>query len=75
MVAAHEAGKLAPEIDRAYFTRPRPIFELYDLQADPSELNNLAGRPEVAPLERQLKVALQEKMIIDYDFVPLPTPD
>ena len=72
MAAAHRDGKLAPEIDRAYFQRPRPVFELYDLDADPSELHNLAGQPEAAAVERELKIALQEKAIIDYDFLPLP---
>lgn len=72
MVAAHQEGKLSPEIDRAYFKRPRPVFELYDLEADPSELNNIAGKPELAAVEKELKIALQEKMIIDYDYLPLP---
>ncbi len=72
MVSAHGEGKLPPEIERAYFQRPRPVFELYDLEADPSEFNNLAGQPELAALEKELKIALQEKMIIDYDFLPLP---
>lgn len=72
MTAAHAAGELAPEIDRTYFTRSRPVFELYDLEADQSELNNLAGKPEVADVEKALKIALQEKMITDYDFLPLP---
>lgn len=72
-VEAHNSGKLPPELSRAYFTRPRPIVELFDLDQDPSELHNLAGRPELAAIERQLKLALQEKMILDYDFLPLPT--
>jgi len=72
MVEAHQAGKLAPALSRVYFTQPRPVLELYDLEADPSELNNLAGRPEHAAVERELKIALQEKMILDYDFLPLP---
>jgi N-sulfoglucosamine sulfohydrolase len=72
MIAAHAAGKLPPEIDRAYFKRPRPVFELYDLETDPSEFNNLAGKAELAAVQRELTVALQEKMIIDYDFLPLP---
>ncbi len=72
MVAAHGEGKLSPEIERAYFKRPRPVFELYDLDTDPSELTNLAGQPELAATEQELKIALQEKMIIDYDFLPLP---
>jgi arylsulfatase A-like enzyme len=72
MVAAHRDGRLAAEFVRAYFTRPRPIFELYDLDRDPGELVNLAGRPEVAEVERALKEALSEKMILDWDFLPLP---
>ncbi len=73
MVAAHQAGTLAPALSRTYFSNPRPVLELYDLNQDPSELNNLAGRPEQAGVERELKIALQEKMILDYDFLPLPT--
>lgn len=73
MVAAHKAGELAPQFVRAYFTAPRPTFELYDLRADPGELDNLAGRAEVADVEQELKAALAEKMILDWDFLPLPT--
>lgn len=72
MVEAHASGKLPPAIDKAYFTSPRPVWELFDLDKDPGELNNLAGRPELAAIERELKLALQEKMILDYDFLPLP---
>lgn len=72
MVAAHESGKLAPALDKTYFTSPRPIFEFYDLQADPGELNNLAGRPEVKDAEAKLRHALIEKMILDWDYLPLP---
>ena len=45
MKAAHAAGTLAPQFVKAYFTTPRPIYELYDLEKDPGELENLAGRP------------------------------
>ncbi len=69
MVAAHKAGKLNPEIDRAYF-QPRPVIELYNLDKDPSELTSLAGKPEHAEVQRELSIALQEKMIVDYDFLP-----
>jgi N-sulfoglucosamine sulfohydrolase len=80
MVAAHESGKLPPELDRAYFANPRPIYELYDLKADPAELNNVAGRSdliniersELTDIERKLRHALIEKMIIDFDYLPLP---
>ena len=70
MLAAHKAGTLKPEHDRAYFQRPRPVLELYDLDADPGELNNLAGRPEHRDVQQTLAAAMQEKMIIDYDFLP-----
>ena len=72
MKEASSAGQLAAGVQATYFTSPRPVYELYDLQADPSELNNLSGRPEVAEVERELRVALAEKMIVDFDYLPLP---
>lgn len=70
ILAAHKAGTLKPEHERAYFQRPRPVVELYDLETDPSELNNLAGRPEQRDIQQTLTAAMQEKMITDYDFIP-----
>ncbi len=70
IVAAHKAGKLTPDHDHAYFGRPRPVLELYDLQNDPGELNNLAGRPDVKDVQDTLTAVLQEKLILDYDYVP-----
>ncbi|MBI2686560.1 MAG: sulfatase [Acidobacteria bacterium] len=72
MKAAHAAGKLPIELDRAYFTLPRPVLELFDLDNDPSELSNLIGRPEHSAIQSELLRALTEKMILDYDFLPLP---
>ena len=72
MIAANELGTLAGPLAKTYFTRPRPTFELYDLAADPGELNNLAGMPEHREAESELKRALTEKMILDWDFLPLP---
>lgn len=72
MIAASTRGTLSPGLMAAYFTTPRPVYEFYDLQADPSELNNLSGRPEVAAIEREHRVALAEKMILDFDYLPLP---
>ena len=48
------------------------MLELFDLQNDPGELNNLAGSPETAEVQRELLLALQEKMIIDFDYLPPP---
>lgn len=67
-------GKLSPEMSRVYFQPQRPMFELYDLQNDPKEFNNLAGKPEAAALEKELKIVLQEWMILERDYLPLPIP-
>ena len=72
IVAAHKAGRLKPEHEHAYFQRPRPIHELYDLEKDPAELENLAGKPEYREVQHDLMVAMQEKMTLDYDFLPPP---
>ncbi len=72
MQQAKEQGKLAAGLVTTYFTTPRPVYELYDLDADPSELNNLSGKPAVAAVERSLRLALTEKMILDFDYLPLP---
>jgi hypothetical protein len=69
---AHEEGKLAPGVEATYFTTPRPVYELYDLEKDPSELHNLSGDPKLADVERELRMALAEKMILDFDYLPLP---
>jgi arylsulfatase A-like enzyme len=70
--AMSEAGKLSEEMSRVYFSPTRPMFELYDLANDPREFNNLIGRPEAAAIERELKSALQEWMILQRDYLPLP---
>jgi N-sulfoglucosamine sulfohydrolase len=74
MVAANEAGTLAPALRTRYFTTPRAVYEVYDLEKDPSELTNLSGTPAVAAVERELRLALMEKMIADFDYLPLPAP-
>ncbi len=72
MKAAAAEGKLGEPFMKSYFTTPRATFELYDLKADPGEMNNLSGRPEVREVERELKRALTEKMVLDWDFLPTP---
>ena len=72
MLAAKAAGKLAEPFVKTYFTCPRPTFELYDLDADPGELRNLAGQTEYQKVEWELKRALTEKMVLDWDFLPTP---
>ena len=72
MIAANEQGKLAAGLRTTYFTTPRPVYELYDLAADPSELTNLSGQPALHTVELELRTALAEKMIVDFDYLPLP---
>ena len=67
-------GKVAPEVARLYFAPTRPMFELFDLETDPGEFKNLIDSAEHADVARELKAALQEWMILERDFVPLPVP-
>lgn len=67
-------GKLSPELSRVYFSPRRPMFELYDLEKDPCEFENLAGNKSATAIQHELKAALQEWMILERDFVPLPIP-
>lgn len=69
---AHSTGQLAPGLSSTYFSLPRPVYELYDLHSDPAELENVSGRSEVFEVERELRLALAEKMILDFDYLPLP---
>jgi len=70
--AAHADGKLSAGASATYFTTPRPVYELYDLDSDSSELNNLSGKAELAAVEYELRMALAEKMIVEFDYLPLP---
>lgn len=72
MAAAFESGTLPEQLAATYFSGPRPVYEFYDLESDPSELTNLSGTPSVRDAEHRLRVALAEKMILDFDYLPLP---
>ena len=74
IVAMHESGKLSPELSQLYFPPVRPMFELYDLETDPYELHNLAGTPDNKTIERDLKQAMLDWMIVERDYLPLPIP-
>jgi arylsulfatase A-like enzyme len=70
----HKDGKLDPRLSGLYFPPERPMFQVYDLKKDPYEMDNIAGTPAAAEAERELRAALQEWMILERDFVPLPVP-
>jgi arylsulfatase A-like enzyme len=74
ILAAHEAGTLAAPFVTSWFTLPRPVYELYDLDQDPHELNNLYGTQGTEAITLELKNVLQKKMILDFDYLPLPLP-
>ncbi|MBI1357841.1 MAG: sulfatase-like hydrolase/transferase [Acidobacteria bacterium] len=71
--AAHRDGKLSSLHERLFFQNPRPLVELYDLQEDPYELRNLAGDDSLKLIEHQLQVELERWMILENDYLPLPT--
>jgi arylsulfatase A-like enzyme len=63
-------GKLNAAQQR--FWKTKPAEELYDLQTDRDEVNNLAGEPRMAPILRKMRAAQQNlaARIRDIGFLP-----
>ncbi len=55
-----DAGKLS-EIQAQYW-RDKPVEDLFDLQADPDEVNNLAGSPKHEAKLKELRGAMRQWM-------------
>ncbi|TLU99549.1 sulfatase family protein [Dyadobacter luticola] len=68
----HAEGALAEPYEKLLFADRRKMFEIYDEEKDPFETNNLTGKPEVKEIEHELKSRLQEWMILNRDYLPLP---
>src|ERR1035437_59480 len=68
-----DAGKLT-EAQMNCFVKPRPAEELYDIKADPQELNNLAGNPKYADTLKELRGRLEGWRRETSDFIPSPRP-
>lgn len=65
-------GRLDEKWSELLFAEHRPLFELYDIEKDPEEFTNLSGKPEYQAIENELKAKLQEWMILNRDYLPLP---
>lgn len=70
---AHKKGSLSELHGRLYFTKDRPVFELYDLEKDPLETTNLAGSESVKEIEIKLRQEMDKWMIRESDYLPLPS--
>lgn len=68
----NQQNQLAEPFKTLFFRPQRPVFELFDLEKDPLELNNLAGSPVYKAIEYELKVALNKWMLLNRDYLPLP---
>jgi hypothetical protein len=64
-----DAGEMTPA-QRACFVSPRPAEELYDVDADPHELVNLAGDPRFAEVLSGMRRALSMWRRETGDIVP-----
>jgi uncharacterized sulfatase len=69
----HDEGKLSGPA-RAFF-EPKPAEELYDTEADPWEVRNLAGDPAHRETLERLRGALRSWMLEIRDLGFLPEPD
>ncbi|QDT48501.1 Arylsulfatase [Symmachiella dynata] len=69
MLKLRAQGKLTADQQQC-FTLPRPAEELYDLQNDPYELQNLANDPQFTAVRDQLRAKLSQWKQQTNDTVP-----
>ncbi len=69
----HEKGQLPPEAEY-YFSATKPVEELYDCQADPHEVNNLAADPKYADVLKQMRAAHRAWVLETRDTGLIPEP-
>lgn len=74
MRRAFEAGE-ANAVQAQFFAESKPPEELYDLAADPHEINNLASSPEHLEVLDRLRVALDVWMDETHDLAFVPEPE
>jgi N-sulfoglucosamine sulfohydrolase len=69
LLAQRDANKLTTA-QADVFLAPRPTVELYDLKADPHQLNNLAGNPKFATQQNHLSSVLETWTDETHDSIP-----
>jgi hypothetical protein len=70
---ARRAGVMPPAGEVMF--HPKPIEELYDLKADPDELNNLANHPDYAAVLEDMRNTLKNQIISTRDACFLFEPE
>lgn len=73
MKELHAAGKLTP-VQVLFMAPAKPEEELYDLEADPHEVRNLAGSPEHQAVLREMRAALDRWVEESGDQGAIPEP-
>ena len=71
-VKEYQAGRTTPA--QSAFFLPQPPEELYDTQADPYEIKNLAGLPDYSDKLRMMRQNLNNQLLAarDAGFIPEP---
>ncbi|MBN1996121.1 sulfatase-like hydrolase/transferase [candidate division KSB1 bacterium] len=70
----HKAGVLSPHAEK-FMGDLKPVEELYDLEKDPYELNNLAQNPEYLAVLNRLWTAHRDWMLHTRDLGLIPEPE
>lgn len=71
-VVRKEMNKSNPKPETMTLFAPKPFEELYDLQEDPNELNNLAADPRYAAIKKELSNELRNWLLRIRDAAFLP---
>src|SRR5690606_22999567 len=69
----YEAGELTAAASR-YFAPTKPVEELYDCQADPHEIHNLADDPAYADVLERMRKAHRAWVLETRDLGLIPEP-
>jgi arylsulfatase A-like enzyme len=73
MFRLHDEGMLEPPADW-YFRQTKPVEELYDTEADPFEIENLAAQPEYREVLERLRAAHEAWVVATGDLGEIPEP-